>query len=112
MSKILVKKIFTTLVILFFIGVSAIVTKPSDTKCIELMKSKLESKIADGSRSKLLNSLCVFFTSKAINKVKGLLRFEDKIFYKNIYLIPGNVKVGTALFGMFIPSRGFKEKFE
>ncbi len=96
-------KAFVILIIIIVLaGLAAIVTKPSDEQCIELMKSKINTEVGKTSSDPLVTGLGSVLVDMGVKKT--LFRIEDKIFYKNIYFIIGGQQVGTALFGTVIIS--------
>ena len=91
------------LIIISVAALAAIITKPSDEQCVELIKSKINTTIAAESSDPLISGLGSVLVDLGVKKV--MFRIEDKIFYKDIYLIVGDKPIGTAMLGtVFIHS--------
>lgn len=87
--------------ILLVVGAIAIYTKPTDEQCVELVKDKVQAGIVEAGDNSPLNNLFTVLAGKAISQLPSLFRIEDNVFYKNIYFIPYNIKIGSAYFGTF-----------
>lgn len=96
------KKLVALLIFLAIVAFAAIVSKPSDEQCVELIKSKINVAISKKSSNYLVNGLGSILVDMGVSKM--LFRIEDKIFYKNVYLIVGDKPIGTAIFGTIIIS--------
>jgi hypothetical protein len=94
-------KLTVTIVLVFVASaIAAVMTKPSDERCMELVRSKINTEIHNSASSTLITGIGSVLTNIGVNKI--LFRFEDKVFYKNIYFIGDNSKIGTAIYGTII----------
>ena len=91
------------LVFVVIVAFAAILTKPNDEQCIELIKSKINAGISNNSSNPIITGLGSVLVDMGVKKT--FFRIEDKIFYKNVYLIIDGRHVGTCLFGTVIISK-------
>ncbi len=74
------------------------------------MKSKVETSIANSSTNEFFKILLNGAVNIGFNKAQSVFRFEDDIFYKQVYF--GNLRVGTAYFGTFTVDNDFVNAIE
>ena len=103
------RKTTITLIILLLIALTALLTKPSDSDCIELFKNNIKTTVDNSSANVLVKGLFSYLSGKAIDETRNFIAVEDNFLYKNIYFIP-NAKVGTVVFGTFFIDEDFQNK--
>jgi hypothetical protein len=91
------KTTFLAVAIILTVLLAAVITKPSDDECLAQVKDKVNEGIYNSNGNILVKGLVSTVTEHGITRY--MLRIEDKIFYKDIYLKINNQKIGTGWFG-------------
>lgn len=95
----MIKAIVFLVVALGIAAVAANISKPSDSKCIELMKSKVAEKIAQDKGNDTLTYFLNYFAGKSNDEVKHIFTITNHTFSKEVYI--DDVKIGSASLGSF-----------
>lgn len=88
-------------IILVILGV-IIITKPSDEDCYKQIDDKLTEQVNMSNQNEVFKLTEEIAIQKLSKYTQDILRIEDNILYKNIYIEGTDIKIAIGLFGTVI----------